>query len=858
MAKSQLKQLKEKLKSNGFTGQTNVKKQKKRVPAATREDKDRVLNSIREEFNPFEIKTTRQKHGDILGRKVQGATGKPGLSKQIGEESRRQTLRKEIERRGKVGGVLDRRFGENDPTLTPEERMLERFTRERLSRSSRPSSLFNLDDDDDKFGTESLTHLGQSLSLDFGENQDFENEDESSAGLKRRATDDDDDDDDEPQHKKSKNEVMKEIIAKSKMYKHERQQAKEEDLEAIEDLDGDLDTIRGLLLQNTSATAQAIANGDEERRDDEYDANVRQMVFERRAQPADRTLTAEEIAEKEAEKLKKLEQERQRRMRGEISDDETETNSKRREPEADDLSDDFVEDDAADFGFGKGLDDYGSDQEGSENEDIDDEETPSDAEDGPESSDSEDAASKKKSVASRKNSVKNGSEKSSKLAFTYSCPSSFTELQSLLNGHSLSDQVVIIERILVLYHPSLHQDNKSKLSKLGPFLLQYLLNLADESGNENDGPNKLIRKLYDLTKSYPESLAEAFRAHLLIVRKRLESALAQPHETDYPLPSDMFLFALIGFVFSTSDHFHLIVTPAMLIMSQHLSQFKAQTLGDVVSKSLIAKLFVKYQALSKRFIPEVTNYINFTLNTIHPTQSTGFPLPYQPDIIKLSIPEVQARNLKISDIMSDTALTAIKTKAEHELILSIFKADLNTLESLLSLWKGYEAYKEIFTPSSQILDALLKYTGQKKISKIYKSVEPIIASTDSLLKRMIKLQSSTRQPLTLQQHKPIPIPTYAPKFEENYSVDKKSYDPDQQRQEISKLRAQVKKERKGAMRELRKDNAFIAREKIMDKRQKDKEYHEMLARLQGSVQTEEGAEKNKYEIEKRLRKGKRK
>jgi len=61
-----------------------------------------------------------------------------------------------MEERGRVGGVVDRRFGENDPTMSLEERMLERFTRER-QRSSK-ANVFNLDDE------EELTHYGQSLS----------------------------------------------------------------------------------------------------------------------------------------------------------------------------------------------------------------------------------------------------------------------------------------------------------------------------------------------------------------------------------------------------------------------------------------------------------------------------------------------------------------------------------------------------------------------------------------------------------------------------------------------------------------------------------------------------------------------
>ena len=52
--------------------------------------------------------------------------------------------------------MVDRRFGENDPTMSLEERMLERFTRER--RRTSKAAVFNLEDDQE------LTHYGQSLS----------------------------------------------------------------------------------------------------------------------------------------------------------------------------------------------------------------------------------------------------------------------------------------------------------------------------------------------------------------------------------------------------------------------------------------------------------------------------------------------------------------------------------------------------------------------------------------------------------------------------------------------------------------------------------------------------------------------
>lgn len=179
MAKgSQLSQLKSALNQAGITGNTHGTK-RKRSNSVNEKDKakrESKLAEIQQKLNPFDTKVTKLKH-DVGGRKLKGVTGKPAQSKAAGLEQRKKTLLKEYQDKDRAGGIVDRRFGENDPTMSLEDRMLERFTRERQRASK--GVAFNLDDEDD------LTHYGQSLS----KMDDF---DDVGMGL-------DDDEDDEQQ-----------------------------------------------------------------------------------------------------------------------------------------------------------------------------------------------------------------------------------------------------------------------------------------------------------------------------------------------------------------------------------------------------------------------------------------------------------------------------------------------------------------------------------------------------------------------------------------------------------------------------------------------------------------------------------
>jgi nucleolar protein 14 len=349
MPPSQLKRLKASLRDQGITGPQKSKKQKKSLSKNPehRNHKAATLASIRESFNPFEFKhLTRPHKHEYVSAQPENATkkivGRPGEKKRQGEEARKKSLLPEMHRKNKVGGILDRRIGENDPTMNPEDRMMARFETEQQRKRG---NVFDLEDDIDEV---ELTHGGQSLRFDdeIGE-EDYDaasvagSSDAEDDFLKKKRRIEDVDGDaeqpEQPERKKSKNEVMKEIIQKSKFHKHERQQQKDDDEDLREELDKDLNEVLAALQRGNvnkkpepaapkakaappenfgmnadRAALLATTSGDKDR---EYDKRVRQLMQEERAKPTERTKTEEEMAKEEADRLKELEQRRMKRMR---------------------------------------------------------------------------------------------------------------------------------------------------------------------------------------------------------------------------------------------------------------------------------------------------------------------------------------------------------------------------------------------------------------------------------------------------------------------------------------------------------------------------------------------------------------
>ena len=791
-----------------------------------------------------------------------------------------------MQRRRKVGGIVDRRFGEDDPSMTLEQRNLQRFVREK-NRSSFKHALFDLEGEWE--ADDSLTHLGRSVtkssqlaninvrsasSSSEGTELEFPEEDKISSHLLESRGKAKGDLRPESKQQRGKKEVMEEVIAKSKFQKYERQKAKEDDDDLRAELDQGLTDLYSMLRSpnrgQSSEQAMEARQGndlkmnpdrlallegkDRSQADKEYDERLRQMLLDQRATPSAPTLTAEQRETKEVDQLRAVEESRAKRMSGATSDLESDTDN----PVDEVSSDENVDvDTAKPYQIDNGLstemklldveaedsflidDDLPSIVSDSEREYSNASKPNSGIGDGDhdDHSDSDIFEAEKgvEEVMTRKKS------QASSISVQAPCPTSHDTLLQAVDESNPQEMSQFIQRVRKSHQPGRGEESKRKLGRFAAVLVEHIYHLASSiNGPSFANLEPLIRHVHSLAKTFGIEVANAFRAYL--------RAMQTGPITKFDA-GDLLILISIGSIYPTSDHFHQVVTPAMLCMTRYLAWNLASAYSDIITGSFICTLCISYQRLSRRIVPEIPRFVLNALKFIRFNDIVGKESPR---------PRSSSRNLSGHEIgeQADSLETTSFSEIQDSHLLnhspkrySVTYALLTLIETMSTLWADHPAFCESLGPLHEQVRHL---TRDSQMSRIQEKANRVAQHLENLMLKSF----GARKPLQLHNHRPLPIKTSVPKFDLSFNPDKHN-DPDRERSELSKLKAQHKKERKGALRELRKDSNFIARENLREKKESDAAYDKKFKRLVAEIQGEEGHEAKMYERDKRMRRGKR-
>jgi nucleolar protein 14 len=258
------------------------------------------------------------------------------------------------------------------------------------------------------------------------------------------------------------------------------------------------------------------------------------------------------------------------------------------------------------------------------------------------------------------------------------------------------------------------------------------------------------------------------------------------------------------------------------------------------------------EELSKRLVPEILNFLVQTLVLLFPiTYSNSKSIPgYFPtpdfDIIGSTL---RYRRKRAGDISpKPPSLFSILAGADdgEQAKLNLMSLSLELVGRCADMYKPLDGFIELYDP-------ILAIVGSLPGKKLPAVISQQISQLSDKLSRLLKFAQQARQPLLLQSHKPIPIATYIPKFDAHSSSYMRNKDPNAEREALAKLKAQHRKEKKGAIRELRKDNRFLAGVQQEKQEAKDREYKARMSKAFTSLESER-AEQKKEEKEKRREK----
>uniref|UniRef100_A0A915AKP5 Nucleolar protein 14 n=1 Tax=Parascaris univalens TaxID=6257 RepID=A0A915AKP5_PARUN len=621
--------------------------------SGNRANKGTKRGAVVKKVNPFELKFNRNKH-KILGKGTTNiAVGAPTLSKKKAYDNRIRSLAIELKQIGKSNKVIDRRLGEHDIRMTQEDRLIQRFTAERLKAFK--MNKFQLAEAEDD---EELTHKGSALtSVQKYERTISDEEDEDgevdantvSTTHFGGGTVGDGDDRNSQRHTKRK-DLIAALIAKTKQQRYDKQMARDEQEDTTERLDEQwkklMHTGAMTSFANVPRTNDRIS-----KTSDEYDLLLCELKMDsgKRGEASERQKTADEIARDERLKLIELERARLARM---------EDNS----PEKSLLADGSVEDISSGVakskkrsGFEVKYDEEGrliqsekvkrariklvriDNESDSENDESISDDMKSDEEDFDsmlqredqlDNMESEDRIAFADSVHTSTDETKETS-----LPYVFEMPSSYEKLAKLLQNHSATEVLTIVERLMKCYHPSLQEGNKKRLSRLFLYLLRFYDDLS-----MNDGVAKieilgvLIKCLYSLLKFDVEYGMRCVRA---LLRQQWRSYRRDRHSPFGFRP--LSIVRLVAALFPVTDFFHPICTPTIAFAVNMVANVRVACIRTAARILLLVVLITEYITETKRFIPEVMAFmrglflmgVENTDEERSPTASFPISLPYR-------------------------------------------------------------------------------------------------------------------------------------------------------------------------------------------------------------------------------------
>lgn len=417
-------------------------------------------------------------------------------------------------------------------------------------------------------------------------------------------------------------------------------------------------------------------------------------------------------------------------------------------------------------------------------------------------------ASKEKKADKQKKSIKTVNVERTDLPFTIELPKNYEEFSKLLNEYKLQDQSIIVERLIKCNHPKLEGVNREKIVKLFAFLLQMLNEKFADASQEDVREHfqflsSIMPHLFDLIHLNTERMSTTL---MEVIKEKY--AEYKKNSKQFPSLEVLIYLKLVSNLYSTSDFRHPVVTPCYIFIQHILSKARVRTRQDITMGLFLVTLSLEYGQISKRFLPAAFNFLLGIvylcipkrpveiIKILPPFQSQGFlskllAIPEDSDDYK----DIKEESLKAEDLVTQTFTNDFKVRSLNQC--------LKLIQEAVALVNDNIGCNFLATPLLQMMEKLPLTAYPQYVKDNYEKTKSVLETLAN--KSLTKLVPPEKKPKALRLLEPRIETVYDDKRRPKLSAEK---------EEKVKLMAKIKRETKGAIREIRRDTEFLQKMRI--------------------------------------------
>jgi nucleolar protein 14 len=287
------------------------------------------------------------------------------------------------------------------------------------------------------------------------------------------------------------------------------------------------------------------------------------------------------------------------------------------------------------------------------------------------------------------------------LPFTFECPDTLQEFESLCAERPLSDVLIIIERLRILYNAKLAPENKKKMQKLTIILFDYFGTIPETHLTSSfiDG---FTRHLAEVAAAFPEKVARYSKRRIEKMQSKVSKDRLKKRVV-MPTLHELLFMRFMCQMYPGSDQVHGIMTPLTVLMGDLLMFAKVKEYTDIATGLFMCDMILNAQRLSKRYAPEV---ITFLYSILHMFQDPQYQVTASDILIRSKMKGCHV----YLEAKPSSLLLLMLTSSEYpaEWISGLFMGTLHVVEGFAKLYMHLETFIETFTLFSQVLEQVLK------------------------------------------------------------------------------------------------------------------------------------------------------